>query len=399
MTRRWHVLPLFMFGVCLTIDSLNGLADSIAVVKPKPNSPAEKQYQQGVSALAKGELDNAELAFNESLKLDPDQIASMLGLADVALKRGRATSAEGHLKKALAKAPNNSDVQRGWGRYLYSRKDFGASETALKKAIALNPKAALPHSDLGDLYLLGLKKPDRAIQCYRSALALEPKQPAAHYGLALALAATNQTEAALTELENTLKLKPDFVQARLARGDLLLAKGETGKALAEYELAQKTHPSLAQVQLKLGIAYEKGGQLSEAEKAYVAAISLDSKQSAALNNLAWLCAERRQRLDEAVFWAKRAVALDPASAQFHDTLGWVHRARGESDKARTALEKACGLSPKLPEAFYHLGIVNQEMAQPKAAQKALQAALTLNKEFAGASDARKRLESLSEPRK
>jgi len=370
-------------------------ADSINAVNKASASTSDIQYHRGVSALAKSDVDGAEKAFREALRLQPTDTRSMLGLADVSLKRGQVRAAENHLHQASNKEPKNPNVVRGWGRFFYSQKRYSQAEGSFKQAVALAPKEALPQVDLAELYLVGLKQPGRAIGSYRAALALDPAHVGAHYGLGLALAATNQTDAALMELESALKSKPDFVQARLARGDLLLAKGETVKAIAEYQLAQKNHPTLALVQLKLGTAHEKGGQFSEAEKAYLTAISLDSRQAGALNNLAWLCAERRHRLDEAVFWAKKAVALEPTSPGFYDTLGWVHRARGESEKARTALEKACSLSPKLPEAYYHLGIVNQEMAQPKAAQSALQAALALKKEFAGAADARKRLELLT----
>lgn len=42
-------------------------------------SPADVQYRNGINALAKGELNNAEAAFRESLKLDPKLIDSFWG--------------------------------------------------------------------------------------------------------------------------------------------------------------------------------------------------------------------------------------------------------------------------------------------------------------------------------
>lgn len=41
----------------------------------------------------------------------------------------------------------------------------------------------------------------------------------------------------------------------------------------------------------------------------------------AYNNLAWLLAERKIKLDEAVIWAKKAADLAPQLPHVQDTLG------------------------------------------------------------------------------
>src|SRR5258706_11802996 len=126
-------------------------ADSISPVKQVSASWSDTQYQKGVSALAKGDIDGAEKAFHEALRLQPTHIRSMLGLADVSLKRGQARAAENQLRQASNRGPKNSDVLRGWGRFFYSQKQYGRAEESFKQAVASAPKEPLAQGGLGEL--------------------------------------------------------------------------------------------------------------------------------------------------------------------------------------------------------------------------------------------------------
>jgi len=113
--------------------------------------------------------------------------------------------------------------------------------------------------------------------------------------------------------------------------------------------------------------------------------------------LAWISVQHNTRLDEAVTWAEQAVALAPKISAFQDTLGWVHRKRGELDKAADVLKKATALKPEQADIFYHLGVVEAERGQNQKAVAALTKALELNAKFTDADDARQRLQSLQKP--
>lgn len=197
-------------------------ADSLSAIKDGSANRSDHAYERGLAPLASNDLQTAEKAFREALQAKSADVRSRLGLADVALKRGQFHTVEQHLRQASPQEPRNTGVLRGWGRYFYSQKQYLRAEKSLKQAAAGAPTDALPLVDLADLYLVGLNEPALAVATYRSALVLDPANIEAHYGLGLGLAATHQSDAALAELESTLRLKPDFVQARLARGDLLL---------------------------------------------------------------------------------------------------------------------------------------------------------------------------------
>lgn len=394
----------------------------------QPSTPAEAQYRSGIAGLAKGDLESAEKGFKESLKLDPKNVPSLVGMAEVSLKKNRPQDVREFLQKALDLAPKSAEVQTAWGRFMNTQKKFGEAEAAFKKAIALNPQAGSPRLDLGDLYLTTLNKPKEALEVFRGVLAIDAGNAAAHFGAGRALAVSGDVTQALVELKESARLAPDnpmplsaigrlhasrkeydkaleafadalkvqpkFVQARVDRGDVFLAQGQDDKALDEFNAALKDVPKLAAVQVRVGMLHERAKRATDAERAYLAAIEADPNQAIAYNNLAYMAAERKAKLDEALVWAKKAVDLAPKAAGFQDTLGWVHRARGELDKALPVLEKAAAVKPETAEIVYHLGVVYAEKGKAKEAAASLEKALTIKKDFAGADDARKRLEAL-----
>ena len=164
---------------------LSGAAQALPIGSPgvsqKPvadQSPAERQATQGFEALAKGDLKTAEATFSEALKLDPKQVGSMLGLAEVSLQRKRPKEAEARLKEALTTQPENGEVHAAYGRYHFSQGRYTEAEASYKKAINLNKQVFLAYMDLGDLYLTVQRRPKEAVEAYGKAVALHSiRQP------------------------------------------------------------------------------------------------------------------------------------------------------------------------------------------------------------------------------
>jgi tetratricopeptide (TPR) repeat protein len=393
-------------------------------------SQAEQAYQQGLAALTAGKLDRAEKAFAECLTHEPKHLYALLAIADVAHKKGEATQEATYLQKAMTLAPQNAEVFTAWGRYSTTQQKFPEAEAAFRKAIALNPKAIAPRIDLGDLYRLSLHQPQKAIGVYEEITALAPNNVVAHYALALAFIDIRENEKALTELQTArrlsprsplifqalgrlhasrreysealeafslaLKAKPTFTQALLDRGDVFAVQDQNERALVEYTAALQQNPQLAVAHVKIGMVQQKQHKTVEAEKAYLAAIDLDPRQAVAYNNLASLFTERKERLDDALTWAKKASELMPHFLPFQDTLGWVYRARGELDKASITLEKATAGESPPGEILYHLGVVYSEQG------KVQEAVIVLKKAISGGQanapwieDARQRVSQLN----
>ena len=121
--------------------------------------------------------------------------------------------------------------------------------------------------------------------------------------------------------------------------------------------------------------------------AYEKAAELDPKLAVAYNNFAFLAANQRTDLDEALRFAQKATELDSKVPTFFDTLGWVYLARGQQEQAIATLSKASSLLPQDPEVWYHLGVAYAEAHQTADALRCLHQALRISSAFPEAQEA------------
>ncbi len=92
-----------------------------------------------------------------------------------------------------------------------------------------------------------------------------------------------------------------------------------------------------------------------AVKAVEAVVAKFPKHAAALNYLAYSLAENGIRLDSALQFAQKAVALEPKNGFYLDTLGWVMFRKGLHAQAQGMLERALAAEPDEPVILEHLG--------------------------------------------
>jgi Tfp pilus assembly protein PilF len=425
----WYV-RLFV-GVLVATFIVTGPAWADIVIPGllgRPATPAAKLFQAGIAAMAANDLAKAEAAFRESLKLDAKAAAPYMGLAQVALRRGESAVAEANMKLALALAPDTASVHTTWGTYLYSQRELPEAEEALRRATQLDPKAVIAHVQLGDLYLVGFQKPAEAIKEYRTAISIKPDHPGAHYALGLALATQDNLAEAEIELLHASKIAPNnplplhtlgriyveqqkfeqahamfvaaarvaprFAAPHIERGNLFAAKGQDDLALKEYTQAQEKDPKRSVGFTNIGMVHQRHQRWAEAEKAYLSATKIEPNNSVAYNNLAWMAAERKSNLAQALTWAQKAVSLAPNMPEYQGTLAWVYRAQGNMDKAEETLRAAATISPQRATVVYNLGRIYLERGKTAAGIAEFKKALALDPGFPGADDARKKLKEL-----
>ena len=428
VSRGRLAVKLAVWSLCwiLLIPQL-ARADVIKFTRP---APAEQLFNNGLAALAKNDLAGAESAFMQSLKLQPKAASSMLGLAQVAVKRGDRKAAADYLQRAFTMAPDSAEVQQDWGRYKYSEGKYKEAEAAFRAAARIDPTGVRARVDLGDMYVMAFRKPGEAIPFYREAITLDPKHGGAHYGLGMALTMSGDEAGAISSLSQAAALSPDnplpyyqlgrlheskrrfdqameafgralkvapaFAPALYERGNLLLEKKDDAGAIREFSAAAKADPRLVDPHVRLGMIYQQRKQWAEAEASYLAAIKLDARHAVAYNNLAWMAAERKVELNDGLTWARKAISIAPAVSQFQTTLGWVQRARGELDQAAQTLARAAALKPERADAFYYLAMAHVDRGKRAEAIASLKKALAIDPRFPNAVDAKQRLKALGQ---
>ena len=140
----------------------------------------------------------------------------------------------------------------------------GAMEN-FRTALRLNPKEASGHINLASS-LMSLGKWTEAIAELKDALRLEPGAPNAHYNLGVIYLHMKRTESAVTEFKTTLRLDPWHFRAFNKLGEAYLKTGRPGPAIRAFGAALKIDPDFEDAYKNLGIALIMKEQIKMKEK-------------------------------------------------------------------------------------------------------------------------------------
>jgi tetratricopeptide (TPR) repeat protein len=97
----------------------------------------------------------------------------------------------------------------------------------------------------------------------------------------------------------------------------------------------------------------KQGLYSEAKRLYLLAADED-RNGISFNNLAWLSALKDGKLEEALGYVNRAIALKPDQPDFLDTRAVIYLLAGKRELALDDLRRATAGDPLSPAKHYHL---------------------------------------------
>jgi tetratricopeptide (TPR) repeat protein len=96
------------------------------------------------------------------------------------------------------------------------------------------------------------------------------------------------------DLQNAVKLDPNYVPALVYLSSIYIADHNYGDTVPLLETAQKLDPNNAEIQLTLGAAYRGVGRLDDAQKAYEKALALAPNDPAPHFNLGVLKGDYRK---------------------------------------------------------------------------------------------------------
>ncbi len=116
-----------------------------------------------------------------------------------------------------------------------------------------------------------------------------------------------------------------------------------------------------------GSIYERQKKYDLAEEAFRKVLADDPKNAMTLNYLGYMLADRDTRVEEALGYIRRAVALDPQNGAYLDSLGWAYYKLGKYDLAEENLRRASERINTDPTVHQHLGELYQKTGRLKLA--------------------------------
>ena len=225
--------------------------------------------------------------------------------------------------------------------------DFAAALEPLQKYIAQRPDDPYAHFQLGYSYA-GLKRPDDAKAEFSRAIALDPKMAAAHLNLGLVLMDSDPASAA-ESFRRAAELGPTESRPRFLAGFSLERAGKFPEAVEQYRAALALSPKDYEAHFALGRVLLRTGDAPGAEGQFQEAIAARADSAPAHLGLAnALLAQKKTEAASDALGAylklnpgDRAAHFDRASAlfdldRFDDALAELDRAdAGSAPTAET----------------------------------------------------------------
>ncbi|MFQ6038804.1 MAG: tetratricopeptide repeat protein, partial [Candidatus Aminicenantales bacterium] len=140
------------------------------------------------------------------------------------------------LLEAADQDPANAEAWNGLGVVHYKKRQYPDALEAYRRAVALDPRLASAHSNLGALYLrMALEKRDprlmkEALRSFDRAIAENPALASAYNGRASAHAFNNRPEQAIRDWKKALEFNPGFVEVYFNLGIMYLKTGRKAEA-------------------------------------------------------------------------------------------------------------------------------------------------------------------------
>ena len=155
-----------------------------------------------------GKLDEAADKYNQALKVNPNDVNTLISLGRLHDRQGRPTQAMESYRKALKADPQNSMVYNDLGLCFARQQDLQQSITHLNKAVELQGTNAKYRNNLATV-LVDANQPEQAY----THLAAVNSPAVAHYNMGYLLSQRGQKAAAAAHLQQALAIEPNMAPA------------------------------------------------------------------------------------------------------------------------------------------------------------------------------------------
>jgi len=205
------------------------------------------------------------------------------------------------------------------------------NETLWNHTLACTTDNYLAHNNFATT-LLKAGKMDEAITQLQDAVRIQPDYAPSQFNLGKALLQVGKVEEAITRLQNALQIRPGYAPAYYQLGNAFLQAGKVDEAIAYYQKAfeikadpnqpLQTQPDYAEAHYNLGNALLQKGRMDEALAQYRSALQINPSYADAHLNIGGILLQKG-KTDEAIVQFQQELQIAPASPQALNNLAWI----------------------------------------------------------------------------
>jgi tetratricopeptide (TPR) repeat protein len=338
--------------------------------------------QEGARQHQAGNLRDAEVAYREVLRREPENADALHLLGVLAGQAGQLQPAVELVEKAVRIRPTFHEAFSNLGRLFADLGSFDKSVRAYKRVISLRPNDAVARYVLGLVYRRWDKKDD-ARTAFLDALKIDPNYAAPFNELAKLDRLDHNADKAIALCKEAIRLQPNFADAYHTLGNALLDMHLSDDGIGQLQRAVDLSPQTAVFHSSLGDAFCRRDRFAEAIAKYNAALTIEPTLAVARHGMAVaLCG--LGRYSEAITFHKHTIELDPLNSHFHQSYGDTLLAAAEFEAAQPLFLRSIELESTRGASWCGLGVALRQLGKFKEAADCFHKALELNPDDASA---------------
>lgn len=342
-------------------------------------SAAERSHQERFAPAATT-LRNAESELTAKLTANPKDAPLLSSRGLLRLQLDEQVDALADLRDATQISPGSAQFEINLAYGLFLNRKFKEAAGEARKAVVLEDRSYAAHGLLGRAMLADSEDSKEAIAQLQRSLELNPDQTDLRFDLVNALRQDKDYPGASMHLR-ILKdeLPAGDVRLEYTQGALFADLGYPQAAIASFGRALQADPASQIVRQDLAASLVRVNKWSEAAE-LLAALVVSQPNSYPLAYMNALALQNSHHAVEAEVQARRALMLDPDSADALTLLGLTLSAQERQDEAISTLARAAELDPNSFDAEFYLGRARYARSDTAGAAAALQKAVTLRPE-------------------
>jgi tetratricopeptide (TPR) repeat protein len=335
-----------------------------------------KIFARGESALAKGDLDDAEKDFKRVLALDPKAAAAYANLGVIAMRRKQWTLALKNLHQAQLLAPQMTGVKLNIGLAYYRQNDFWKATPAFESVVKDQPDSVQARFLLGQCYFFT----ERWVEAVDTLQPIWPQQSndlTYLYVLGIAAEKAERKDLSDRSLTRLAEVGGDAPEVRLLIGKAKLNLEAYDDAINELKAAVDANPRLTFAHFYLGMAYSKKGDYEAAKAQFLKDIELEPDvvfNYDELGNVLFLM----ENDADAVKTYQKALKLEPKMLNPRLGLAKVYQRQEQYEKALTELAEAGKLDPNSSRIHYLRGQILLKIGHQEEGKKELATSVAMS---------------------
>jgi tetratricopeptide (TPR) repeat protein len=206
---------------------------------------------------------------------------------------------------------------------------------------------------------------DESLREFERAIELDGESPFPRINRASVLMEQGRYLEALQDLLQAVKSAPEEPAAHYHLG-MFLSRFGPNLAISELQTTLSVDPDQVDALLQLGATFAELGETRDAEEALQAAFELDHRDPLVNRELGVLMMERNH-VHQAISHLKYAASLLPGDAEIRVDLGMAYIQAGFYEQAEIILREVLGSDPENLHAHYNLAAIYADWEKTEAA--------------------------------